>query len=214
MSVHGWRGGRLLNYIGQLRPYSYADLLLLFCAVQASDRYIVGASALWFGFLIHLEWRHRDNGRALWPWFIWAILWAVGVVLLPTVQAILFIGLGVIYALKKRFPKIGRISFLYNGALKGALIIGVALSWRLVIGVSLIMAFRNLMGDVRDAGKDFSEGVVTLPVALGLRQNVPWVYPLTLAATSVTWTILGRLPVYMLALAFLVECTTYKLTPR
>src|SRR5439155_19443378 len=74
---------RLGNYAGQLRPYSYADLVLLFAALHATPYQIVGCSLLWFGFLIHLEWWHRDEGRLLWPPYAWVIPWIAGTLMLP-----------------------------------------------------------------------------------------------------------------------------------
>jgi 4-hydroxybenzoate polyprenyltransferase len=194
--------------------YSYADLLLLLAALHSSAKYTVGVSLLWFGFLIHLEWQHRDRGRALWSWYAWVIPWIAGLALLHSLWSIIFILLAVTYSLKKKIPQIAWISFLYNGALKGALVVGLTSSWLILIGIVIIMAGRNLAGDFRDAGKDRSEGIRSLPVILGVKNNVPFVYPIALAITSSIWTAAGGLPLWMLMAALGVQAATYKLTPR
>jgi 1,4-dihydroxy-2-naphthoate octaprenyltransferase len=127
---------------------------------------------------------------------------------------VMFIVLSATYALKKRFPGIAYISFLYNGGLKVMLVMDIGQRWPVLLAIGLLMTLRNLMGDVRDAGKDVSEGVRSLPVAMGLRRNVPYVYPAALAITSTIWTIYGHLPIWTLVLALIVQATTYKLTPR
>lgn len=204
-----------LNYLWQLRPYSYADLLLLLIACRADAREILGASCLWFGFLIHLEWQHKDRGRLKWPWFAWVLVWAAGLVLLFRVSSFIFLSLAILYSLKKRIKPIGTFSFVINGCIKGCLVAAVtSSSLALIILVTVVMSIRNLAGDVRDAGKDSAEGVVTLPVLLEYRRNTSIVYPACLVATSILWTVLGRLPWWLLAAALIVEWATYHRTPR
>ncbi|GHH67355.1 hypothetical protein GCM10017673_14220 [Streptosporangium violaceochromogenes] len=206
---------RVVNYVGQLRVYSYADLLLLLPAVRADVPAMAGISLLWFGFLIHLEWRHQDAGRLRWPWYAWAGPWAVGAAIFHGPQVVPFLALAVGYALKKRSRSLCAISPLLNGGLKVALIALVpgvpAGTCALVFAV---MTVRNLLGDMRDAAKDAKEGVGTIPVLLGLRTNTPWVYPAGLAFSSGLWTVLGDLPPWWYAVALLVQAATYHLTPR
>jgi len=206
---------RLGNYLSQLRAYSYVDLLLLWFALGASGREIAAASLLWFGFLIHLEWRHGDTGRERWDWRIWVALWIVGAALSLSVASLLVIALATAYSLKKRIPLIGRLSFIYNGGIKVALCLIVpGLSPRWVLLILALMSFRNLMGDFRDIEKDTREGVKTLPVALGLRKDVKWLYPATLALTSLVWTLVGDVDWRLLVVAWMVQAATYRLTPR
>jgi 1,4-dihydroxy-2-naphthoate octaprenyltransferase len=206
---------RGLNYFGQLRCYSYSDLLLMLLAVGATAREVVACSLLWFGFLIHLEWRHRDRGRLHWPWYLWVAPWVAAVALVPDPRVLPFLALATGYSLKKRFPAVGAVSPLLNGGLKAALVIlipGVPASTVLLIfGV---MAVRNLLGDIRDARKDAEEGVRTIPVLLGYRRATPLIYPLGVAATSALWVLLGDLPLWTLVVAWLVQLATYHLTPR
>jgi 1,4-dihydroxy-2-naphthoate octaprenyltransferase len=206
---------RFLNYLGQLRVYSFADLLLLLLATHARTRDIAIVSMLWFGFLIHLEWRHRDRGRARWPWYAWVIPWCVATVAEPRPLVIVFFSLAAAYSLKKRWQQISWCSPLLNGALKATLIILVPhVSLARVTLVFVAMSVRNLLGDIRDAEKDAREGVASLPIVLGYRTATPWIYPLGLAATSCLWTAIGHLPSWYLGLALTAEVLTYHLTPR
>ncbi|WP_411080420.1 hypothetical protein [Streptomyces sp. cmx-18-6] len=205
----------LRNYVGQLRLYSYVDLLLLLAALNADPRGILGVSLLWFGFLIHLEWRHRDRGRLGWHWSLWAVPWLLAPLVAPSLWLPAFYVSAVAYTYKKRFPWAAAVSPLLNGALKMFLVLLVpgttAFTAALVL---LLMSVRNLLGDVRDAGKDAEERVMTLPVILGYRRATPYVYPLGLVATSLTWTLMGGLSWWALAGAVSVQAATYHLTPR
>lgn len=205
----------LLNYLWQLRPYSYADLLLLLIACRASGREIAGGSCLWFGFLIHLEWQHRDANRLRWPGFVWVLTWVIGLVLLFRVSSFIFLGFAILYSLKKRIKVIGVFSFLINGCIKGCLVATLNSSNTAMIAlVIIVMSIRNLAGDIRDAGKDAAEGVTSLPILLGYRRNTATIYPVCLVATSVLWTILGGLSGWLLAIALIIEWGTYHRTPR
>jgi len=206
---------RAVNYIGQLRPYSYVDLLLLFAALHAGVRVAAGVSLLWFGFLIHLEWRHRDRERLGWHWSMWAVPWAIAPVLVPSWWVVPFFGFAVAYALKKRFRWAAAVSPLVNGLMKTFLVLlapGVAAATLLmVLG---LMTLRNLLGDLRDAEKDAKESVMTVPVVLGYHRSTPYIYPAGLVLTSTVWTVVGGLPWWALAGALAVEAGTYRLTPR
>jgi hypothetical protein len=204
-----------LNYLWQLRPYSYVDLLLLMAWLNADTRQIAGVTALWFGFLIHLEWRHRDAGRAKWHWAVWIVLWVAGAYLIADLSVGAFWALGAMYAMKKDIALIAPVAWLINGAMKAALVATLPLTTsRTLLEVALVMAARNLTGDVRDAGKDFGEGVRSLPVVLGYRRNTRVVYPVCLAATSTTWSIQGGLPWWYLIAALMIAAATYRLTSR
>jgi 1,4-dihydroxy-2-naphthoate octaprenyltransferase len=203
------------NYLWQLRPYSYSDLLLLLLAVQATGREMLAISLLWFGFLIHLEWRHNDSGRLKWPWWAWVLVWSVAFALMLKLTVLVFFVCAAVYALKKKVRAIGALSFVVNGCVKGALLLPLtSISWRLVLLVTAVMALRNLAGDFRDAGKDAKMGVTSLPVLLGYRRNTGVVYPLCLAATSCLWTVLGNRPWWELGGALAVQLATYRRTPR
>lgn len=206
---------RSVNYVSQLRPYSFVDLLLLLLAIRADLRTTIGTSLLWFGFLIHLEWRHRDRGRLFWHWSTWFVLWLTAVFLVPSWWLIPFFALAIGYTYKKKIPAAAAISPVLNGGLKMMLIlICPTATVGLAVLVFVAMTLRNLLGDVRDAAKDARERVMTIPVLLGYVRTTPFVYPAGLAMTSALWTILGGLPWWALASALIVQVSTYHLTPR
>ena len=205
----------LSNYLWQLRLYSYADLLLLLMALRANLRQVLGDSFLWFGFLIFCEQQHKDVGRRRWPRLASAIVWLIGLVLLPKRSSLHFLAFAILYSFKKRIKAVGIFSFLINGCIKGCLVGSLPSSdIATVASVTAVMSIRNLAGDVRDAGKDFDEGVVSLPVLLGYRRNTRIVYPATLATTSLLWTILGDLPLWQLVATWMIQLATYHRTPR
>lgn len=208
-------GKHVLNYVGQLRLYSYVDLVLLLLAVDASALEIVQCSLLWLGFLVFLEWRHRDRGRLRWPWYAWGGLWATAMVMGHVPELLPFFAVAIAYANKKRFTILAMVSPLVNGAIKGALVLIVARTRvDAIVIVTLLTAIRNLAGDFRDVIKDRSEKVATVPVRLGVRRDLPALYPTALVMTSTFWTVWGSLPAWLLAIAVAVQLATYRLTPR
>lgn len=204
-----------LNYLWQLRPYSYADLVLLLIAFGADTRSVVSSSCLWFGFLIHLEWQHNDRGRLRWPWIAWVVPWIVGGALAVNVYTLCFLTLSILYSLKKKYKILTRLSCFINGGIKASLV--ATLPGAIIAGVAIVfvvMTLRNLVGDVRDAAKDSAEGIQSLPVVFGYKKSTHLIYPCCLALTSTLWTVLGDLPWWALAVALLVEVSTYGRTPR
>lgn len=204
----------LKNYLGQLRMYSYVDLLLLLMAVKSSTLDVIAASMLWFGFLIFLEWIHKDKGRNKWPLYAWLIPWLVGIIIIQRWETVFFILLAVIYTLKKRYP-VGLVAPLINGLLKVSLILLVSKPQiEITILIFVLFFIRNLMGDIRDAHKDSSEKVITLPVLMGYKKHTPYVYPLFLGFTSFIWVQIGNLPIWLVPIGWLIQLGTYHLTPR
>lgn len=204
------------NYIGQLRFYSAADLVLLLAATGASTRDLVGGLALWFGFLVYLEWVHKDRDREPWHWTIWVALGLVGLILTANIAGTLvFAVTAALYAEKKRLRWLSPFSWLVNGGVKATLLIAVGgVTLPMIMLVWIVMSLRNLAGDLRDIEKDSSEGVHSLPVVLKIGHDIKWAYPTCLAATTLLWWTLGHLPVAALVIAWAVEASTYKLTPR
>jgi hypothetical protein len=202
------------NYASQLRAYSLADLVLLILAAGGDGRDVLDVTLLWLGFLVYLEWRHKDLGRARWPRAAWIVPWTCAVALRPTWTLALFFPFAALYAEKKTVPLLAASAPLSNGALKAtlvALVAGVSATW--MIAAFVLTGARNLAGDVRDADKDRGEHVQTIPVRLGL-QSHPLAYPMMLALTSCVWAVAGGLPWWSLALAWIVQRATYNLTPR
>jgi len=194
--------------------YSYIDIILMLLAFRADKITIVSCSLMWFGFLIHLEWRHRDKGRLFWPIWAWIIPWVLGIIIHPSIFQMPFIITCAAYSLKKRYRWIGLISWIINGSIKVWMVATIpAPLWGIVL-VGGLMSIRNLAGDIRDGGKDSAERVLSLPVALGLKKNVPFIYPACLAVTSITWVYVGEFSVLWLIPVFAVQGLTYHLTPR
>jgi hypothetical protein len=203
-----------LNYLGQLRLYSYADLMLLVAALGGTPREFLGITLLWFGFIVYLEWRHRDVGRLHWPWIVWVALWIGGIAAVASPLVAPFLFLAVLYAQKKQLGRWGATSWLVNGALKAVLagmVLGTAVALSALVGV--LTAVRNLAGDVRDVEKDAGEGFWTLPVLVGYQGHRD-PYPGVLFLTSAAWTVVGALPWWSLLVTVAIEVVTYPLTPR
>ncbi|TFF36194.1 hypothetical protein [Mucilaginibacter psychrotolerans] len=203
-----------LNYFGQLRMYSYVDIILMMVAFRADTMMIVSCSFMWFGFLIHLEWQHRDRGRLVWPVWAWIIPWIAGIIIHPSAFQIPIIATCAAYSLKKRYRWIGLISWIINGGIKAWMVAMIpAPLWGIYL-VGGLMCLRNLAGDMRDGGKDSAEKVFTLPVALGLKKNIPFLYPSCLVATSIIWVCIGGISFLWLVPVFFIQSLTYNLTPR
>lgn len=203
------------NYIGQLRLYSYADLVLLLVAMDSDASQLLAVSLLWFGFLIYLEWQHRDSGRRPWPAAAWIVVWLAGIAVSHTVAVAPFLLLSMVYAGKKAVPAVACLSPLVSGGTKGSLLLLVpGVGAGQIMLVVVLTALRNVVGDLRDTLKDGREGVQTIPVRLGVRRDMPTAYPIALAATSAVWVLLGQLPLWSLLAAWAIQAMTYPLTPR
>ena len=109
---------------------------------------------------------------------------------------------------------ISLFSWVINGGIKLLMVAMIpAPPWGIFL-VWGLMSLRNLAGDVRDAGKDSSEKVLTLPVVFGLKKNIQFVYPVFLALTSITWVHIGGFSFLWLIPIFIIQGMTYHLTPR
>lgn len=203
------------NYLGQLRLYSFVDLLLVLSWQRVTGKDLLRASLLWFGFLVYLDWRHRDAGRERWPAWVWMGLWSGGLVLGTTYRVVAFFVAAAVYSEKKRLPVAGMLSPLVNGLVKVTLlwVVGAQSLTGLAIVFS-VMAVRNLAGDLRDAGRDLRDGVVSIPIALGYKHDTVCIYPIALALSSALWAILGSAPLYVLFAVWCIQACTYHLTPR
>jgi len=203
------------NRLSQLRPYSYTDLVLLLAAAGASGAQFVTCSGFWFGFLIFLEWVHQDEKRARWPWWAWALPWLAAVGYVHSLSVVPFLVLSFLYAQKKKVPAVALSSPALNGALKATLLLVVpTVSLELALGVWAATGVRNLFGDFRDVVKDREQDVQTIPVRLGLKRDIKWLYPAALGATTLAWVLAGPLPWWTVFVAWFVEWGTYRLTPR
>lgn len=203
-----------INYVGQLRAYSYVDLILMFLWLEATPQMIVALSCLWFGFLVFLESIHKDRGRREWHWSVWVLLWSTGAILLMRWEVLFFFLMASLYAFKKK-RNFGKISFITNGLIKVALVYLIPNVSLITLGVVFVaMSFRNLMGDFRDIEKDTEEEVQTFPIFLGFQKDRKYLYPVTLALTTFLWFFIGDLSVFWLIFAWVIQLITYNWTPR
>jgi len=203
-----------LNYLGQARIYSLVDLILLLLATHASTGKLWGAILLWLGFLALLESQHHHSYRAKVPAMLWVILFAAGVTLYGWIPGLIFVAASVFYTLKdKKFW--GATSPLFRGFQSYVLVGGISgYSAGLAMIAGILTLIRNLLGDVRDAGKDSKEGTKTIPVLLGQKKNTKHIHLAGVVLTSLVWWYLGGLSVWLLIVAIVIEVTSYNLTPR
>lgn len=202
--------------LGQLRFYSFVDLSVLMLGyLGVGARSYAGASSLWFAFLMYLDSRHRDRDRELWPKPVVAGLVILGTVLVASPLVLGFVACAVLYTEKKFVPILGSISPLLNGLVKVSLVLTTGtVGFSTAVLVLCIMSARNLTGDFRDVEKDTADDAKSVPIMLGIRRDVRWMYPVSLAGTTLLWGALGGVSWYWLVLALLVEWFTYGLTPR
>lgn len=203
-----------LNRLGQLRLYSFLDLLLLLQAAHASSRTQGGVICLWFGFLLYLEYRHQHNYRSGFPPILWVVLTFLGLWFYHRPEGFLFALFSVCYTAKDR-GKWGLTAAVWRGLQSLVLVAGItgyqiALPW-LAAG---LIAFRNILGDVRDVESDRKERIETLPIQLGLRGHYPWVHLWGTWLTSTIWWLHAVLPAHWLITILVLEYGCYQLTPR
>lgn len=204
----------LKNYIGQLRLYSLADLTLLLIAARASTSGLLGALLLWLGFLALLEARHAHPYRNKIPQAVCVPLFIFGWILYGGYLPAGYILLSYLYTLKQ-----GRLWGILSPLLRAAqtflIVAGVAgLSAPLIYIAPLMIGIRNILGDVRDIAKDRNNGMRTIPITLGLRNQHPNIHLYGTILTSVAWWYFGSLPLSYLILVILIIVGSYRMTPR
>ncbi len=203
----------LRNYIGQLRLYSLADLVLLLVACRASTLQLLGSVALWLSFLLLLEEQHRHEGRRPFPKGLWLAPLAFGCLLYGRVETVVFVALSYLYGLKT----VGRWAMI-SPFLRGGqtlVLVGGILGYQdpLVWIAAALITLRNFLGDIRDIEKDSKASLQTWPVIWKM-QGRKRVHLIGLLATSLVWWRFTNLDIGWLLLVWLVETTTYELTPR
>ncbi len=205
-----------MKYLGLLRLYSLADLFLLLLAAHFDRSQLIGAVALWIGFLTLLEFQHKHPYRQTVSRITAVVPSIIGLLLLPKIGSLLFIALGFFYTLKERSPYAlfsplirGLQTFSLIGMITGY---SSSLAW---IAFSL-MTIRNFAGDLRDIERDRREGFRTIPVVFGLKEGVltKHLHQGMLHLTSFIWWEYSNLSIVYLLFAFLIEISTYHLTPR
>lgn len=203
----------MMNRIGQIRIYSAVDLMGLLLAAHASSCQVGVSLCLWFGFLLYLESCHKHDYRQNFPKLLWSVLWVVAIVALPTPEYVAFILFSWLYAKKTR-RCLGLWSPVFRGLQSLMIVAGIVgytntLPWL----AFMLVAIRNVLGDVRDADKDRAEGMTTIPIVLGWG-SVPNIHLIGVLATSLVWFSLTHLSWAWLPAVWTVEIFTYNWTPR
>ncbi len=200
----------LKNYLLNVRPYSWVDLVLLgylakFFVTQNlifafSDAYfILGLLSLWFFFNIILEKKHNYKYRgAVFPVPAVAFLvLALGIGFANNPVSLLFVAFSTVFSFlylqKKAVPLLGKLSFAIRGAIQAGYFL-YALSFFtndvFSVGASVISAMvfciygaRSIVGDLRDVKHDCEWKKITLPVAFG-RRNAAFITIALLVAAA------------------------------
>lgn len=206
----------MINYIGQLRVYSLADLLFLLIVAGASptSTLLWGAVGLWVGFLDYLESSHQHQNRARVPeWFAW-VTWSISVVMFLRIEGLVFILLSIIYA-KKKHGQWGLVAPFVRGLQTLMLIVPNTgyVAW-LPWVAALAIGWRNKKGDERDVEEDRADGMQTWPVAMGQEHDEPFGHLLGLVATTWLWWLFSNFSAWVPIMLDVIEVSTYWWTPR
>lgn len=204
----------ILNYIGQLRIYSFLDLIVFATALTSRPSKIAGISLLWLGCLIYSESRHQDPLRTNLNRFLWVIPFLVSFILIPFWICLVVFLCSYFYT-KKKNGWWGVVSPIWRGLINTVIALGFKPS--LAFLVFILMFLRNLAGDLRDVYFDRKRGIKTIPVIIGIKRNLKWAYYLHLLlviTTTTVWFHFSFLNKSFLPLIITLELISYPLTPR
>lgn len=205
---------KLLNYLGQLRIYSLVDLALMIYVAGARGQVFWGVIILWVGFLAYLENQHKHAYRLKIPRGFWVILIFFGLILFRRVEGIGFVVVSYLYTCKNK-KNYGIFAPFFRGMQSFLLVGGVAGFDNILTWLALLLTVgRNLLGDFRDAGKDATEGMKTLPIFFGWKRNLPVVHLLGIWGTTFVWWHYSGLGVAQLLFLWAIQLASYNLTPR
>lgn len=205
----------ILNYLGQLRLYSFLDLLIFATALTHDPKIIAGIGLLWLSFLLYLEIRHKDAHRLEINWFMWLVPFTLALLWVPFWVVIGFAVVSYSYTNKKKNLFFGVTSPFWRGLQNGLL--AAAFDLRLALLAFVLTVIRNLIGDLRDVHDDKVRGVKTIPVAFGLIRNQTWAFYGHLIFTIFTtliWFNFSFLNTVLIIPIILIQIASYPLTPR
>jgi len=203
-----------LNYLGQFRLYSFTDLILLLIATQTGYLSFLGVLFLHLGFITFLETRHSHPYRKQMPKWLCIFLTIIGIILYGHLEVIPFLLVSYLYV-KKTEKYFGYIAPILRGFQYFFLLGGLIGYHNPITWIALLVIFvRNFAGDLRDVAKDINEGIKTLPTLMGLKNNIKYIHLITMLTTSLIWWSFSSLSFWILLLVFVVEITTYNITPR
>ena len=206
---------KFLNYVGQLRIYSFVDMLVFATALTSDIRTIIGIGFLWLGFLLYLESQHHDPLRSATNGYLWIIPFVLSLALLPTWLCFIFAFFSYFYAKKKSGLAWGISAPLWRGLQNGIL------AWvyhpQIAFLAFTLSLVRNLVGDFRDVSVDRESNAHTLPVLLGIKENQSWAFyghMLLVVASTLVWFHSSFLDMRLALPVILIQIISYPLTPR
>ncbi len=203
-----------LNYVGQIRLYSLADLILMLIALSAGMREFLGVILLHLGFLLYLEFRHKHAYRKEFHLILWPIFIVLGVLLYYKAAVIGFLLASFLYSEKNK-GYFGSFSPLFRGLQLYFLVSGlIGFAEPLSFAAAGLTFCRNFAGDLRDVVKDKKDNYKTLPIIFGIKRNFRDAHLIALLVTSFAWWFLSGINILWLIGVFAVEILTYDLTPR
>ncbi len=204
---------KVKSYIGQLRLYSLADLVLLLIAIQAEVPQFIGAITLHIAFLAYLESKHSHSYRAKVPLEVSYVLAFIGAVIYGRIEGFIYIIFSVLYT--QKIHKLGFVSPVCRALQTLFIVAGIIGYYSPITYVAAGLLFlRNVAGDFRDTEKDKKEGMKTLPVLMGANRNVKYIHLILTIVTSTVWWYLSPLYVGWLFLVIVIQISTYNLTSR
>ncbi|MBI4359772.1 MAG: hypothetical protein HY564_01590 [Candidatus Jacksonbacteria bacterium] len=205
----------ILNYFGQLRLYSFLDLLVFSTALTRDINTISGIGLLWLSFLLYLESRHNDNLRLRINTYLWLAPFIVSLFLVPIWTALGFVFVSYLYTKKKENGICGISAPLWRGLQNG--IIAAGFNFQLAILAFVLTFIRNLIGDFRDVNNDKERGGKTIPIVLGVKKNQAWsfyAHIFLVIATTIVWFNFSFLQKSLIMPIILLQLISYPLTPR
>ncbi len=205
----------ILNYLGQLRIYSFLDILVLATALTRNLNAIVGIGLLWLGFLFYLESRHNDELRLKINKYLWLIPFVFSLFLLPIWICLGFALFSYFYTNKKKNKFFSITAPFWRGLQDGVIACGFNL--QIAILAFVLIFIRNLVADFRDTHDDKIRNIKTIPVSLGIDRNQVWAFYahiLLVIITTLVWFRFSFLNVYMIIPIVILQVISYPLTPR
>lgn len=205
----------ILNYFGQLRLYSFLDILVFATALTRDSYTIFGIGLLWLSFLLYLESKHNDQPRLRINKFLWLVPFFASIFLVPIYVCLGFALVSYCYTKKKQNGFFGVSAPLWRGLQNG--IIAIVFNFQLAILAFALTFIRNLIGDFRDAHDDKERGIKTIPVILGVNKNQIWsfyAHILFVIMTTLVWFHFSFLDKNLILPIILLQLISYPLTPR
>jgi 4-hydroxybenzoate polyprenyltransferase len=205
----------ILNYAGQVRIYSFLDLIVLATALSRNVNVIIGIGLLWLSFLLYLEGVHKDELRLRIGEYFWAIPFFLSLFLLHFWVCLGFAVFSYLYTNKKKNKFFGISAPLWRGLQDG--IIAFGFNPQIAILVFGLIFLRNLVADFRDAFDDKQRKINTIPVLLGVSKNQIWAFYahiFLVITTTIIWFQYSFLDTRLILPIVILQLITYPLTPR